>query len=99
MIDGKGPGILQTAFLYHDNAPSHRAAHIKETIKRLVFELLDHPLLTRLDPLCFIYPRYEVYRGYIVFAFSVIMIVCLFVCPFVCLYVNFFSVNDFSATA
>ena len=30
----------------------------------------------------YVYPRYEVYRGYIVFAFSVIM--------FVCLSVNFF---------
>ena len=36
-----------------------------------------------------LYPRIEVYRGYIVFAFSVIVIVCLFV--------NFFSVKDFSA--
>ena len=27
-----------------------------------------------------LYPRYEVYRGYIVFAFSVIMFVCLSVC-------------------
>ena len=43
---------------------------------------------------CFIYPRYEVYRGYIVFAFSVIMFVCLSVC----LSVNFFSVKYFSAT-
>ena len=47
-------------------------------------------------------PRYEVYRGYIVFAFSVIMFVCLSVglsvCWFVCLSVNFFSVKDFSAT-
>ena len=43
----------------------------------------------------FLYPRYEVYRGYIVFAFSVIMFVCLFVC----LSVNFFFfVKDFSAT-
>ena len=41
-----------------------------------------------------LYPRYEVYRGYIVFAFSVIMFVCLFVC----LSVNFFFVKDFSAT-
>ena len=31
-----------------------------------------------------LYPRYEVYRGYIVFAFSVIMFVCLSVCWFVC---------------
>ena len=31
-------------------------------------------------PLALLYPRYEVYRGYIVFAFSVIMFVCLFVC-------------------
>ena len=31
-----------------------------------------------------LYPRYEVYRGYIVFAFSVIMFVCLSVCLFVC---------------
>ena len=42
-----------------------------------------------------LYPRYKVYRGYIVFAFSVIMFVCLSVC----LSVNFFfSVKDFSAT-
>ena len=27
-----------------------------------------------------LYPQYEVYRGYIVFAFSVIMFVCLLVC-------------------
>ena len=27
-----------------------------------------------------LYPRYEVYRGYIVFALSVIMFVCLLVC-------------------
>ena len=32
----------------------------------------------------FLYPRYEVYRGYIVFAFSVIMFVCLSICLFVC---------------
>ena len=37
-----------------------------------------------------LYPRYEVYRGYIVFAFSVIM--------FVCLSVNCFFVKNFSAT-
>ena len=47
-------------------------------------------------------PRYEVYRGYIVFAFSVIMFVCvfvgLFVCWFVCPSVNFFSAKAFSAT-
>ena len=46
----------------------------------------------------FLYPRYEVYRGYIVFAFSVIMFVGLSVCWFVYLSVNFFSVKDFSAT-
>ena len=40
----------------------------------------------QLHGLGFLYPRYEVYRGYIVFAFSVIMFVCLFVC----LSVNFF---------
>ena len=38
-------------------------------------------------------PRYEVYRGYIVFAFSVIIFVCLSVC----LSVNFY-VKDISAT-
>ena len=37
-----------------------------------------------IECLLFLYPRYEVYRGYIVFAFSVIMFVCLFVCLFVC---------------
>ena len=41
-----------------------------------------------------LYPPYEVYRGYIVFAFSVIMFVCLSVC----LSVNSFFVKDFSAT-
>ena len=41
-----------------------------------------------------LYPRYEVYRGYIVFAFSVTMFVCLSVC----LSVNFFSVKYFSYT-
>ena len=35
-------------------------------------------------------PVYEVYRGYIVFAFSV--------CVWVCVCVNFFSVKDFSGT-
>ena len=40
----------------------------------------------------FLYPRYEVYRGYIVFAFSVIMFVCLFVC----LSVNFFFSSKIS---
>ena len=43
-----------------------------------------------------LYPRYEVDRGYIVFAFSVIMFVCLSVCLFVCKL--FFFVKDFSAT-
>ena len=38
---------------------------------------------------------YKVYRGYIVFVFSVKMFVCVCVC--VC--VNFFSVKDFSGTA
>ena len=43
--------------------------------------------------LTILYPWYEVYRGNIVFALSVIMCVCLSVC----LSVNFF-VKDFSAT-
>ena len=38
---------------------------------------------------------YEEYRGYIVFAFSVIVFVCLSVCLFVC---KLFSVKEFSAT-
>ena len=45
---------------------------------------------------CLLYPRYEVYRGYIVFAFSVIMFVCLSVCLFVCLSVNFFFSSKIS---
>ena len=39
----KWPGMLQTAILHHDNAPFNSAAHTKETIKRLGFEILDHP--------------------------------------------------------
>ena len=42
-------------------------------------------LLTMLHHVYYLYPRYEVHRGYIVFAFSVIMFVCLSVCLFVCL--------------
>ena len=30
----KRPGMLQTAILQHDNAPSHRAAQITKTIKK-----------------------------------------------------------------
>ena len=45
MIDENRPGILQTAILQHDNAPYHRAAQTMETIKRLSFELLDHPFM------------------------------------------------------
>ena len=45
-------------------------------------------VINNLQPIIIIehllYPRYEVYRGYIVFAFSVIMFVCLSVCLFVC---------------
>ena len=41
-----------------------------------------------------VYSRYKVYRGYIVFAFSVIMFVCLSVCLSVCWPVNFFYVKD-----
>ena len=44
----------------------------------------------------YLYPRYEVYRGYIVFAFSVIMFVGLSVCLFVCLSVNFFFSSKIS---
>ena len=48
---------------------------------------------------CLLYPRYEVYRGYIVFAFSVTMFVCLCVCLFVLTVCKFFlPVKDFSAT-
>ena len=42
-----------------------------------------------------LYPWYEVYRGYIVCAFSVTMFVCLSVSLSVC---KLFSVKDFSAT-
>ena len=44
MIDEKRPGMLQTAIIHHDIAPSHRAAQTTETIKRFGFELLDYPL-------------------------------------------------------
>ena len=33
MIDENRPGMLQTAILHHDNAPSHRSAQTRETIK------------------------------------------------------------------
>ena len=58
MIDENRSGMLQTAILYHDNAPSHRAAQTTETIKRLGFELLDHPLTYQTWPLVifFLFP-------------------------------------------
>ena len=43
MIDENRPGMLQTAIIHHDNAPSHRAAQTTETIKSFGYELLDHP--------------------------------------------------------
>ena len=53
--------------------------------------LLVHFSFSPLEIAVFLYPQYEVYRGYIVFAFSVIMFVCLSVC-------KLFSVKDLSAT-
>ena len=44
MLDEKRPGMLHRGIIHHDNIPSHRAAKTTETIKRLGFELLDHPL-------------------------------------------------------
>ena len=38
------------------------------------------PFVIKIFVLTIYTPQYEVYRGYIVFAFSVIMFVCLFVC-------------------
>ena len=51
MIDEIRPGMLETAILYHDNAPSHRAAQTTETIKDSALNFQTTPLLTRLDPL------------------------------------------------
>ena len=62
----KRPGMLQTAILHHDNAPFHRAAQTTEKIKRLVFELLDHPLTHQTWPLViyFLFPLIKsVLRG------------------------------------
>ena len=39
----KRPGMLQTAIIQHDNAPSHRAAPTTKTIKRLGFETCRPP--------------------------------------------------------
>ena len=48
----KRPGMLQTAILHLDNAPSHRAAPTTKTIKRLGFELSKPPPHSfRLGPL------------------------------------------------
>ena len=54
----KRHGMLQTAILHHDNAPSHRAAQTTETIKRLGFELLHNPLTRQTLPLVifFLFP-------------------------------------------
>ena len=55
MIDEKRPGMLQTAFLYHDNTTSRRAAQTTKTIKRLRFGLIDHPLTHQTWPLVMIF--------------------------------------------
>ena len=64
----KRPGMLQTAILHHDNdnALSHRAARTTETIKRLGFERLDHPLTHQTWPIeiFFLFPLIKsVLRG------------------------------------
>ena len=42
MIDKKRPGMLQTAIIHHDNAPSRTAAQTTEILKRLGFGHIDH---------------------------------------------------------
>ena len=54
-IDENRPGMLETAFLYHDNTPSHRAVQTTETIKRTGFGLLDYPLTHQTWPLVIIF--------------------------------------------
>ena len=69
----------------------------KEDIQRLEISDLENrgiDLDVAKTKVLIIPPVYEVYRGYIVFAFSVRMFVCLSVC----LSVNFFSVKVFSET-
>ena len=69
-----------------------RSIYVKRVMKLLAF-IFEPPSYNEWL-MIFIPLVYEVYRGYVVFAFSVIMFVCLSVC----LSVNFFSVKDFSAT-
>ena len=60
------PVMLQTAILYHDNAPLHRAAQTTETIKRHSLKLLDNPLNHQTWPLVifFLFPLIKsVLRG------------------------------------
>ena len=73
--------LIQQAWIFQtDRIPS---THWDLDIYRLSSAFVAELLVS----LC---PRYEIYRGYIVFAFSVIMFVCLSVCWFVCLSVYFF---------
>ena len=54
-----------------DNSPQFARFSLKMVIKKA------HPYFGGISFKEFLYRRYEVYRGYIVFAFSVIMFVCL----------------------
>ena len=71
--------------------------HYSKTEMAFILELILRNRLSiccpQLNKIQLLYPRYEVYRGYIAFAFSVIMfVICLFVCLFVCkLFLSKFS--------
>ena len=74
--------LLQQCFLFFIVVviPGHNPGNSQVSVNRTI-----GPTLVIIIP-----PAYKVYRGYIVFAFSVTM--------FVCLSVKFFSVRDFSET-
>ena len=84
----QGPHIGQ-------NFEKHSKIFFSETVKGIKPVLCIHVPDSSLYIICVFYTPgiYEVYRGYIVFVFSVKMFVCVCVC------VNFFSVKDFSGTA
>ena len=97
---GKGPMQINKVVIFHSNHLVWKDMRFSDccvcfAVRCISLVMISFPVcLCRTTQLIIIPPVYEVYRGYIVFAFSV----RIFVCLSVCLSVNFFSVKDFSET-